>query len=684
MIQANLEKIFDWVLYTIVLLPVALIAAGGGMIGGVAAASLVAIAASWFTHKRKLGHQIKQKTWDILVASYVVVTVIIVFVFDFAILDGAIQLLLVLTCVRLFSRLSMREEFQIFILSFILLAAATTIIEDLLYGVVFGLYVLAGTFGLAVFHLRNELMERPRLAFRSPPRLERPYAVVLIGTSGIVLATSLLLFFVFPRVGLGFFAPQSRDGMSMVGFSESVELGGHGLVRDNPQVVLRVEFPEGRPSFSQYHWRMLSFDHYDGRSWTQTLQDERKHPLHWRRPLDDIYPQKGEPKLLQMYMEPLDTALLPTLFPTHSIKLGTPNITMPIGPRSGRLTMDAYSDIRHSVPSNLGIPYMIWVAEPDDSPREKVEAANPAFLQQPIESQRFADLTRQAVSNATQPKEIARNIEEFLESNYTYTTDLPEVGESPVEDFLFTTRRGHCEYFATTATLMLREAGVHARIVNGFYGGQWNNVGDYWAVRQGDAHSWVEYFDPNVGWLKLDPTPPSTMPQANALLDTLRKTMDASRLAWTKWVIEYDLSAQIDVLRSAADTFAPKPSNDRDAKREFNWTIILGSLGVVLVGVGGFALWKRRKTRLDPLQSAFVAIEEAAKRAGLNRRIDEGPSEFLERLASKGPKVSAPLGKFRGLYLGARYGNLDVDINEIQMVSEHIIKYLKSLKKDSL
>lgn len=678
MIHINLERIFNIALYVIVILPILLIATGGGFNLAIAIAALAVCGVSWFAHQRKWGHQITPRTWNIIVFGFVGFALVQVLFMDVAVLDGAIQLLIVLTCVRLFSRLSVREESQIFVLSFMTLAAATTVNEDMLYGIVFAVYVLAGTFGLAVFHLRNELLTRPRLAFRTRPSLDRPYAFVLAGMSAVVLSTSLAIFFAFPRVGLGFFAPQDRDGMSMVGFSESVELGGHGLIRDNPAVVLRVEFPDGRPTRPHYHWRMLSFDFYDGKSWSRT-KDQDGMGGAWHRDLDTIYPSQGAPQMLQMYLEPLDTTLLPTLHPTQSIKLGTPQVTMPFGSRSGRIRVDSYHDIRHTIPSNVGVPYMIWIGEERTTPNEiSPREADPAFLQLPSMSPEFAQLARRARGNANEPQRIAANIEDFLESGYTYTTDLPEVGESPVEDFLFRTRRGHCEYFATAATLILRQNNIPARIVNGFYGGQWNNVGNYWAVRQGDAHSWVEYYDPQVGWLKLDPTPPSDSSMPNPVLDAMRKTMDASRLLWTKWVIEYDLAAQITALKGLADAMqgdSEQKTNSSKSSFKISKGLLFGVVLTLLALILGVTLMRRRK--VDPLTHCFRQIENAARKLDVGRNIDEGPAAFLDRLAAVFPDASQPLLEFQRQYLASRFGKNVFDANQLNALTSTILKNLK-------
>jgi hypothetical protein len=352
---------------------------------------------------------------------------------------------------------------------------------------------------------------------------------------------------------------------------------------------------------------------------------------------------------------------------------------MPFGSRSGRIRVDAYHDIRHTIPSNVGVPYMIWIAEERTTSNEvRPREANPAFLQLPPLSPEFAQLSRRARGNADEPQRIAANIEDFLESGYTYTTDLPEVGDSPVEDFLFKTRRGHCEYFATAATLILRQNNVPARIVNGFYGGQWNNVGNYWAVRQGDAHSWVEYYDPQVGWLKLDPTPPSDSSIPNPFVDAVRKTMDASRLLWTKWVIEYDLAAQITALKGLADAIQGEPEQkSKDVKSSFKVSkgFVLVAIFGTLMLVVGFVFARRRK--IDPLTRCFQQIETSAQKLNVSRGMDQGPAAFLDHLATRFPEAREPIAEFQKIYLASRFGMGAFDANQLNALTTTILKTMK-------
>src|SRR5581483_6776016 len=108
------------------------------------------------------------------------------------------------------------------------------------------------------------------------------------------------------------------------------------------------------------------------------------------------------------------------------------------------------------------------------------------------------------------PSEIAERLASYLRDHCTFSLNTPESGgQSPVENFVFTSRRGHCEYFASALTLMLRYRGIPARIVTGFLSREWNKRGGYYIVRMKHAHAWVEYLVPGSGWVEIDPSPRS-------------------------------------------------------------------------------------------------------------------------------------------------------------------------------
>ncbi len=561
----RLNFLFETSLYLILLIPFGMLLIGDSVSLPMGIVFGVVGLASWFLRGGALADPKNQKWWNLGIMGYVAYTMFQIFFSDEAILQTGINLVLVLVLIKLLSRAGGRDELQLFLLSFIMLAAATTVNEDVLFGVLFSFYVLLGTFSMAVFHLREELSGHPRLALRNQNPLNRQYIGVLAGISSIILVLSVGIFFTFPRVGLGFFQPQSRSADSMVGFSESVELGGHGVIRSNPEVVLRVEFADGVPREDPFYWRMMSFDEYDGIRWNRTLPS-KSWPLprgkNRVRPMHSVFPVEDPTLEMQMYLEPLDTTVLPTLWPTKGIRLGAGLIRAPgakfefTTPRHGRLAIDPYGDIHHNSHSQLGIPYSLWRGTPGDEPTRVVRAGD-HYLQLPDSFTPRARAKAREVAGEGVTLARVERLNKWFRDEFQYTTDLPKVGSNPVESFLFDTRRGHCEYFATSMVLMLRANGIKARLVNGFLGGKWNAVGGYLAVRQGDAHSWVEWYDPARGWVPTDPTPPTESWSDGSIGESLRQYYDAAQLSWTKWVIEYDLASQVDFFRKASTVFRP-------------------------------------------------------------------------------------------------------------------------------
>lgn len=535
--------------------------------------------ASWWVDRTGLGAPAYNRWWNLLIIAFLTGAALEVALLNVSYLRAGIQFVLVLTGIKLISRRDARDELQLYALSFLAVAAATAVNEGVTFGILFGIYVLSATFSLALFHLRLELGHRERQPLLDRLPFDGRYVAVLVVISVAIFASSVGIFFGFPRVGLGYFAESSRSGVQMSGFSDSVELGSHGVVRDNPSVALRVTFPDGRPSnIETLHWRVITFDSYDGSGWERTM-DNSTRSLPNRRgtyDLSNLYPPASRdidaydrPESIQIYAEPLDKNLIPTLWRTHSVTL-PPSMrdAMPMNPRQGGIRVDAYGDLHHTVSSDIGIPYSVEVwGRPAPEELRQVTAPIPRespevqpYLQLPKMSDQFVQLTRRVTGDAEGPYAIAERIAEHLRANYAYTTDLPEVDpDTPVDSFLFETQRGHCEYYATAMVLMLRQAGIPARLVNGFLGGRWNDVGGYLAVRQGDAHSWVEVLVPPHGWVQMDPTP-AGIPDAgtNAAMTWLRDTYDAARMMWLQYVIEYDLESQIEFVKAASRWLAAR------------------------------------------------------------------------------------------------------------------------------
>ncbi|MGM0557409.1 MAG: transglutaminase TgpA family protein, partial [Myxococcota bacterium] len=630
----ELEKLHKISLYVVVLVAFLCIVAGGGagpIIGSIFVAGMVT---SWWIDEKNLLSPAAGKWFNGIILAFIGLTIFQVIMTEEPIIDAAVRFVLLLVVIKLLGRFEPRDDLQIYALSLLIFAAATAVNQGVTYGILFGIYVLAGTLSLALFHLTVESRENRKGLTSHKTPFNRQYVAVLSVLSLAIFASSMVIFLTFPRVGLGFFVRQQRQGVNVTGFDESVELGSHGVIRDNPQVVMRIEFPEGKPeNYNGFHWRTMALDRYDGRSWTQSNPDQES-PLNTRDGsywLGNTVPDPMQsssrdlPETLQIYLEPIGTNLLPRLWPTEKIALGSAENPIRFGPDSGSVTVDYYGDTRHTIENDLGIPYRLTTSKRPDRQqlRERTEGGRTPddirerYLQLPEVSDRFTQLASEITEDESTPYRKAEAVSTYLQSNYTYTTDLPEIGQNaPVEAFLFDTRRGHCEYFATAGVLMLRSAGVPARIVNGFLGGTWNEVGGYLGVRQGDAHSWIELWVPGFGWAPLDPTPAADVlpDRANPLVQWYRDTYDAMRLNWMKWVIEYDLASQIELFKKAGKYMMPRGlmqnGDDRETSggsdQQLPTRQVIFWLGLLGIGVGSFLSTRRTILRRGRVITVIV------------------------------------------------------------------------------
>ena len=408
----------------------------------------------------------------------------------------------------------------------------------------------------------------------------------------------------------------------MTGFNDEVQLGSHGAIRSNPEVVMRVNFEEGqRPSqhdYTGYHWRVMSFDTYDGVSWSRAHkkgQETRAQPLdredYSLRDLSALRPElrKEMGGALQIdgpaheiYLEPLGTDQVPVLSPVHSLRVASA-LNIPFSPRYTAVLLDThYGDVLLRSRNQVGTSYTIWPAArstefPSADPEARIPRSFDVYLQLPRGLERLVALSKQVADPIAEPAAKAEALVRYLSKNYSYTLNLPPVDQSnPVESFLFDTKRGHCEYFATSFVLMMRAAGVRARVVNGFLGGTWNDVGGYMTVRQGDAHAWAEVYIPGRGWIAFDPTPSSEasmrLGQGDGPMRLLRNSYDSLRMSWMKWVIEYDLDSQVEAAREIGRALTPKStpfdglqSDDGDDEDSAEKTNIPTRLIVLFVGL---------------------------------------------------------------------------------------------------
>ena len=245
----------------------------------------------------------------------------------------------------------------------------------------------------------------------------------------------------------------------------------------------------------------------------------------------------------------------------------------------GALYRDAHTDMRpvvwNWITESQGLPAMTPEQWPDQWTTFELERATSGshgqsarrgrgaralaslYMQLPdgVITPRMAALNESLRAGTSNSYDYVAAVENWLRNELAYTTDLPEPSSpeaNVVDEFLFDWQRGHCEYFATAMVILLRQQGVPARIVNGFLGADYNTVGGYFAVRQANAHSWVEVFFPESGWVEFDPTPAGAASAGpRGMFAKVAEALDSLRLIWFRWVVEYDLEQQVSLLRDA-------------------------------------------------------------------------------------------------------------------------------------
>jgi hypothetical protein len=247
-----------------------------------------------------------------------------------------------------------------------------------------------------------------------------------------------------------------------------------------------------------------------------------------------------------------------------------------------------------------------------------------------------------------------------------YTLEPPLLGRDSVDEFLFDTKAGFCEHFSSAFAFLMRAAGVPARIVTGYQGGEPNPVDRIFTVRQSDAHAWVEVFLPGRGWLRVDPTAaavpdrldsglarsvrdverlPLMMRQRFEWLRGLRNNWEALAHQWNVWVLGYNLERQRDLVT----LFGMRDADWRSLTAAL--VTVLGSLTALLVA------WSlRRLVRPDPVQTAWQLFCRKLAARGMACAPHEGPRDYSERAARNFPLAEASIRRIGELYVQLRYG----------------------------
>nr|NIP56731.1 transglutaminase domain-containing protein [Gemmatimonadota bacterium]NIR77106.1 transglutaminase domain-containing protein [Gemmatimonadota bacterium]NIT85624.1 transglutaminase domain-containing protein [Gemmatimonadota bacterium]NIU29456.1 transglutaminase domain-containing protein [Gemmatimonadota bacterium]NIU34519.1 hypothetical protein [Gemmatimonadota bacterium] len=255
----------------------------------------------------------------------------------------------------------------------------------------------------------------------------------------------------------------------------------------------------------------------------------------------------------------------------------------------------------------------------------------------------------------------AAAIRDWLRTEFSYTRELPATSaRATLEHFLFRRRAGHCEYFSTALAVLLRSRGIPARNVNGFLGGEWSEFGQYLAVTQNEAHSWVEVWYPGYGWVPMDATPAGTAGGSSGTVWFWpgRFLWDGIQHRWGKWVLDYSLDTQWNLLDRARALLGDDAGEGSDEGEggETGSGRFLRPMGVLLALLGTVLVLLRTRDAVPPATRFYLGLREAAERAGMEDASVLPPLALVRRLEDAGHPSAGPASRLVHEYLRVRFG----------------------------
>jgi transglutaminase-like putative cysteine protease len=654
----------------------------------------------------------------------------------YASLLAAIHLMLFAMLVRLYSASTTRDYLFLTMTAFALMLVTAILTVDTIYLGFFLVFLVLAVSTFVGLEMRrsSEGAVAPPLAAGTPQaqRLQRALSWTSTTMAFGALALGALIFLVIPRVTAGYLSGLNLQPTLISGFSDDVELGQIGTIKQSKAVVMRVRV-EGEPgTLGSVKWRGIALTTFDGKRWFSAAKESPQnlgpdnqgwYYMFYR----DTKNEEISAETWQQLLEARRSGAAPPLVPPRQLRytvllepLATNTLFVAhlgVGLR-GRFAPEIVRGTRASRGSYLQMDWTSSVTNPNHSyqrvlyeglsavaqvPAERLRShqigysdlVKQRYLQLPPLDPRIEALARQITANAPTAFDKAAAIEQHLRTRFGYTLDLSGTPpDDPLAHFLFERRAGHCEYFAAAMTVMLRTQGIPARYVNGFLPGEYNDVGEDYIVRASDAHSWVEVFFGEYGWIPFDPTPPADTPPSG-FLGRLLFYYDWFELAWSEYVINYDLNRQVTLaqtLQRASREWTLETQEYLRQKRRaaIDWLKETQAaltaaphawpIGVALLA--GIALLLSRHGVRDYLARQwglrFAADAELTPRLatlhyrqmlkllarrGFAKSPGQTPAEFAQSIPAA--ELAGPVGQLTELYQSARFGARPSDAHQM-------------------
>lgn len=586
-------------------------------------------------------------------------------------LDTAVCLLILGVVFKLLEMRDRRDILIVIALSYVLAMVGfiyTQTILATLHAIVCFILITATMLSLYRDNARNTFADNGTLAVR------------LVLQS---IPLTIALFILVPRVSPLWSMPLPVSSSTSMGVSDEMTPGSISNLGRSAELAFRVSFTGDAPAHEALYWRGLVLDFFDGQTWRRAGATLQNFQTISRFPSEFRGVPRGEPVAYDVILEPTQQTWV------YALQLAETSARDMIQDRNYALITEK--------PITQRYRYQVrsYLEHQTDLQLSGIQRARSLQLPEGELNPRTSALASQLRASALSDMDYALQVlRHFREQPFYYTLTPPVLGDASIDEFMFTTREGFCGHYAGSFVYMMREAGIPARVVVGYQGGEYNPFEDYTLVYQYNAHAWAEVWIEGEGWVRFDPTAavaperitlgvesffqdqPGFMEDAGfsmmrfrdtQWLNTLRLRLDALDYAWNRWVVSYDQDMQLDLLDGWFG----------DNARQGLLMALGSTIALFFVLAGWFLLRHGREAAHDPATRLYLGLLRELERSGLPRQRGEGPRDYCQRVAQVRPELAAQLRLVTDLfvlmaYVAGKRPARDTQHEEIQRLREAV------------
>jgi len=605
-----------------------------------------------------------------------------VFLFKDEFLTVLIYFIIFIQLIKFLGKKELKDYQQIIILSFFQLLAGAVTTTNILFGLLLVLFLILSVITIVLFNINKEQQDIKKYKTNNIKFKPLFSSTLIISICVIILTLSVFLF--MPRLKGNFLTSSLLNKENLrSGFNDEIELGRVGEIKKDSSPVMRVKFLNiAKLDLPEIiYWRGVALDYFDGIFWSQRYKNKKARIT---KNYDGLFVLKKNNKnnlaIQEIIAQPMDTNVL--FSANMPVALGD----MPF--RNLYSVNNSYyhngnftNNIKYNAYSDLTIYDKELLINETLSHPENIKLKYSGSFKV---STKIHELSRKIYKETNSQYENVKNVEEYLKNNLKYTRVLENSGNStPLDQFLFEGIEGHCEYFASAMVVLLRTMQIPSRLVTGFVGGEYNPMGEYYLIRESDAHAWVEVYFPSYGWISFDPTPENDT-DYYAGFNYITGSVEYLRYRWNRYVVDYNIADQRQIFKKISNKSASINFKLSSNLYTFNFRHILAFVSVIILFL--IILIKYKKVIFSIIKVNIKnhgvsdtyrnSLEFLKKDKGLKKPLYMTSNEFLDYVDSKEYGKYKEFKIITAIYNEVKFSGVE-DNSMIDKIKEEYIKLKK-------